>query len=601
MTTRTVETHSPTAEDPVTTRRPPPLELPQFAVDKARRAADVAAAAKHYRYDRDNPLTRAMPPWMAKVPAPETRRRTHYPALGRLTEIGAKLWSYRLSMPPRLRRWMRGEAARAPFALYHELFRGHEVPWVARGDVWKTDEAFGYQRLVGMTPVYLEAVREVPAEFKVRDADVQRAPAWPPGATLADMIAARRLWMVRHTRTHGVEAKPRAVMCSPHCLFLVRDDGKLVPVAIQLFVDSDVVFTPADDVDEAGARTHRWLVAKMFCANVDALMYTLYTHSVLTHLVVETMWAAMCRTLHASHPVRAMLAPHTEVTHLIGHLFRGYYTRPDGELARLHQASFDGLWELLRRCYADWSFADLDIPELHRRRGWDTADQPPNFYFRDDTRRHHEMIRRYCERVCEAIYPEERWVAEDRELQAWARELADPARGCGLRGLPTDPDGGVSTRAQLVKLLAGLIYQAVVQHNHVDNAGHTYFSFAPNMPLSLYLDPPRDHCVRYTEAQISDALPPLDDALLQFALPQANHPFHPQPRHRVFDSVVAEFPDDFMTGLPSESREKVRDAVAEWRRDLAAYADVQEARNRTLWTAPYDFLNARFMSNSIWY
>jgi len=580
-----------------------PLLLPQHDPEPRRRAAEVRKNAEHYRYER-GPHVEGLPPWMVSVPVPETRRSGHYAALGRLTDIARKLWSCRLSAGPRmkmartLRRGPYGEAD--PFAPYRALFPDDDLPWIARDDVWKTDEAFGYQRLVGIAPLYLERVDSVPESFHVGDRDVRRAPAWPRGATLQDKIGEGRVWMVRHPEAHGIESKPGTVMCSPQSLFLVRDDGKLVPVAIQLFIDEPTVFTPADDVDAEGRRTNRWLVAKMFCSNVDALVYTLFTHTTLTHLLVETYWGALCRQLSERHPVRAFMAPHTELTHLIGGLFRSYYAKPKGELVRLHQASFDGAWQLLRRCYANWSFAELDIPAMHRRRGLDGA-HPPGYYFRDDSLRHYRLIEQYCSEACAIFYADEGAVEADEELQAWVSELADPREGCGIRGLPTDADGTLRSRGQLVKLLAGAIYQAVVQHSHVDNAAFTYFGFAPNLPLSLYLQPPRDHEVRYTEQEIADGLPPVDDAVLQYALPYGNHPFHPQPRHPLYTSFLTEYPHDYMRGLGPEDSARFRKALWTWRRGLEQLGAQQEERDCRDGTAPYRFLHHTNMSNSIWY
>jgi hypothetical protein len=587
--------------------RSPKLELPQHAADPTARAAEVAAQARHYRYERDNPLGVGMLPWMKKVPAPESQRPENSSALARLTGVAVRLWSYRLTEIPKMGLALRAGSKRLkregadPFAFFHDLYGERDVPWVARGDTWKTDEAFGYQRLVGMTPMFLEGVTALPPEFKVRDEDVQQAPSWPKGATLTDMIAARRLWMVRHTQTAGIEAKPGRVVCSPQTLFLVNDAQKLVPVAIQLFVDSDVILTPADDVAPDGTRTNRWLVAKMFCTNIDALTHVFFSHSTLTHLLPEAYWAAACRNLSDQHPLKALLKPHTEATHLIGEFFRTYYATPNGELARLHQATLEGIWVYLRRRYAEWSFADLDIPAMQRQRGWDHPGALPGYLYRDDTRKHYDLLTAYLTRVTEVLYPSERDLLDDVELQGWVRELADPVNGCGLRGLPVDADGRLTTREQLVKLLAGPLFQAIVQHSHFDTSGYAYFGFAPNMPLSLYLDPPRDHVVRYTEEQIAQGLPPLPDAALQFALPQSNYPFHPKPRAVFFPTKMARFTDDFMAGLPPEQYAPVKNAVANWQREIEAYADFQEARDRTLWTAPYDLLNARNMSNTVWY
>ncbi|MCB9683190.1 MAG: hypothetical protein H6733_17120 [Alphaproteobacteria bacterium] len=578
-------------------RGPPSLTLPVDDPDPEGRATGIAEHAAAYVYDRSD-LARGMPPWMARIPTPEWTRPESARAVGRLTDIARRLFSVRLGQGLRT---LGSRSDGDPWARFHRVYEGRDTPWVSHDEVWRTDEAFGYQRLGGLAPGYLERVDAIPDAFHVTDADLRGVPAWPDGATIADMIAARRLWMVRHTATHGVPSKPGTTLCSPHTLFLVRDDGRLVPVAIQLFVDSDVVFTPKDDVDAHGNRTNRWLVAKMFVTNVDAQVYTLFTHTTLTHLVVEAAWGAMCRTVSARHPVRAFLAPHTEVTHVIGEMFRTYYAQPRGELVRLHQAGFEGSWALLPKLYADWTFADLDLPARHAARGWDRPEEPPGFVFRDDSRAHWDLLAAYVTTAMEALYANDDAVHADPELQRWAQELADPIDGCGFRGLPTDATGALATRAQLVTLLTSLVYQAVVQHSHVDSAAYTYFGFAPNMPLSLYLDPPRDHEVRYTDTHIAAGLPDDADVVLQLALPAGNHPFHPTPPPPFYDSRLAHPPEGWLDGLAEPARGRILGALDTWRCGLRDLARRQEARNATMWPVPYDVLHPDNMSNTIWY
>lgn len=582
------------------------LELPQFSTNKPERAARIAETRRYYQYDHDDPLARGMPPWMRGVPKPERWYARNPGVLLRLIAIGSKLLTNWTVGAVRLRwRHARVRAGHAvgrrspdPYAMYTDLYRGRDRPWVTKDHVWKTDEAFGYQRLAGLAPFYLERVTAIPDDFKVTDAHLVGVPAWPERKTISDMIAARRLWMVRHPEVSSVaNLGPGRPLCSPHTLFLVRDDQRLVPVAIQLFKDSDVIFTPKDDIEAGGRTTNRWLVAKMFSTHIDALVCALFSHATLTHMLIGAWWGAACRNLSDRHPIRAFITPHAEVTHFSNDAQRSLTSRK-GTLIRLHQAGYERSWALLRGLYGAWSFADLDIPRLQARRGWDTPDEPPNFAFRDDSLKHYQLLEEHCRSVCSAIYPDDETVAADYELQAWVRELADPIRGCGLRGLPTEEDGTLTTRVSLVKLLAGPIYQAVVTHSHIDNTAFTYWSFRPNLPLSLDLEPPRDHCVTYTDEEIAAGLS--RDFVLQFALASANHPIHPRPRSRWFTSSLAEYPEDYMVHLPEDQRDKVHRAIATWRAELEAYAQLQDRRDERLGPMLGTVLNSRNMSNSIW-
>lgn len=585
-----------------------PLRLPQHDEDPTGRRRALDRARRQYVFETDDPRASTGFRWVKGLPLPELRRPEMARLVPRFASVGQRVASIRAGDGVRLRlsraagrlRARMAKAATDPFAWHRSVYRGRPVPWIAVGDRWRSDVLYGHQRLAGMAPLYLEAVREIPEAFAVTDADVRKAPDWPEGATIDDMIAARRLWMVRHPELADIQPTrdDGATLCAPHTLFLVRDDEQLVPVAIQLFVDSDVVFTPADDLDDDGAPTHRWLVAKMFATNADTLVYTMFTHTTTMHLLLESAWGAACRTLSDRHPLKALLAPHTEGTQTIGHFFRPYYTRERGEVVRLHQAGFEGTWDLMGTLRAGWSFERLDIAAEFARRGTDEAGFPPRYHFRDDALAHWALLRRYAQEACTAIYPDAETLKGDVELAAWARALADREQGAGIPGLPVGEDGTFRTVDDVAAVLAGLVYQAAVMHSHAQNAAYAYYTFAPNTPAALRLAPPRDHVARYTLEAIADALPVVDDLVLQVALSYGNEPRDGE-RERFFTSLIAQFAPDFMAGAPPAIRDGVLAAAARWRAGLDALAASQDARNATLEPVPYTFLHPATMANSV--
>ena len=84
-------------------------------------------------------------------------------------------------------------------------------------------------------------------------------------------------------------------------------------------------------------------------------------------------------------------------------------------------------------------------------------------------------------------YPDERTIAADTELQAWARELISPDRG---RVDGFGQDGGIQTRDYLIEVVTTLLFTASAQHAAVNFPQRGIMSYAPAMPLATYAPTP---------------------------------------------------------------------------------------------------------------
>jgi arachidonate 5-lipoxygenase len=102
---------------------------------------------------------------------------------------------------------------------------------------WKSDTEYGRQTLNGINPLMIERVtEELPEKFKVTnehlDGLLQR------GLSLAQEIAAGNMFLIDYEILDGINTGTyngkKLHLPVPFCLFYLRPNDDLVPIAIQL-------------------------------------------------------------------------------------------------------------------------------------------------------------------------------------------------------------------------------------------------------------------------------------------------------------------------------------------------------------------------------
>lgn len=86
-------------------------------------------------------------------------------------------------------------------------------------------------------------------------------------------------------------------------------------------------------------------------------------------------------------------------------------------------------------------------------------DRLPFYPFRDDGEKLWDAIWDYTTEYVGAIYATDMELREDKELQAWCAELADPEQG-SVNGMPSK----VSTAKELVEILTTIIFTSGPGH-----------------------------------------------------------------------------------------------------------------------------------------
>lgn len=366
-------------------------------------------------------------------------------------------------------------------------------------------------------------------------------------------------------------------MCAPICLLHVDSRGMLMPLAIQLGQSPDAgpTFTPRDEF-------WLWQVVKSHVQCADAQLHEAVAHLLRTHLVMETFAVAVHRQLSIGHPIHQLLAPHFRFTMAINQAARSNLIAPGGPIDKIFALGLDGFLALIARAWnSEWSFAQFDpCTDLHER-GVDDPGLLPNYHYRDDALQIWGAITEFVAEIIQFFYKTHEDVAEDWELQAWVRELADPQVG-NIRGLIDH--GRLDTVEQLSKLVATIIFIASATHSAANNGQYDIYGYIPNAAAALYRPPPPTRQA-LTEADLVATLPGMAASREQLAT--AHLLSEPT------DEPLGMYDPDFFAGTP-----QVEPIVQRFDRRLAEIGRSIDTRNSQI-EVPYIYLHPRHVSQSI--
>ncbi|CAH1238363.1 ALOX5 [Branchiostoma lanceolatum] len=453
---------------------------------------------------------------------------------------------------------------------------------------WRDDREFGRQRLSGCNPNRITLCTEVPNNFAVTGEMVE---PFLEGRTFDDALQAKRIFMVNYKVMEDLdlETSDGRQLCCPMCLLYRDINDDLYPIAIQLFQhgDQNPVFLPSDP-------PYTWLLAKMWFNNADASFHQSTTHigktfshiviHCLTHLMAEPFAVSAKRQLSRSHPLFKLMAPH--FIFLIPINFKALATlmAPNAWVDENMGIGRQGTYNLIKKVLKEWRLdVQGTLPADLKDRGVDDPDILPGYYFRDDAILLYNAIHKYVRMVVEAVYDDASKIVEDYELQAWAKEIVNPAEegGCGMQGI--SGNGQFTTTDQIVAVVTSVVYICSAGHAAANFAQYDEYGFPPNYPAYLHGQPPRDKAPR-TEQDIIDQLPDKSKTLEMMV-------------------ITRMLSDRSTNGLGMFEVEYMYDpegtrAVAEFRKDLDKIHEIIKERNKTR-KQPYVYLDPREVPNAI--
>jgi len=397
------------------------------------------------------------------------------------------------------------------------FFDTHELPPVARR--WQDDYEFARQAVQGVAPVNIQLITALPKDFPLGDTDLRGLLS--PGSSLEQALTENRVFlldfeilgdipMFHKVDDKGVEERRWA---PPTRCVLYRDDtNKLRPLAIMLGRDphKDPVFTPNDGV-------YDWLAAKIFARCSEGNAHQMITHALRTHFAMEPFVMATMRNLSDAHPVYKLLRRH----------FR--YTLAINEGARVTLLSEGGVFDdfiatggpdkghvaLGKKGFVRWKLADSKPRVDFERRGVLDPAILPYYPYRDDALAIWDALEEYVAGVLHHFYKSDADLVNDTEMQAFWADLTS-------RGLPLEklPCAELRRVADLVDILATVLFTVSVQHCAVNYLQYDHYAFVPNAPLCMRKPPPVKKGLLGLE-DITAMLPTKSQTLYQVAIGRA--------------------------------------------------------------------------------
>uniref|UniRef100_A0A3B5L0B5 Uncharacterized protein n=1 Tax=Xiphophorus couchianus TaxID=32473 RepID=A0A3B5L0B5_9TELE len=431
---------------------------------------------------------------------------------------------------------------------------------------WKEDDFFGFQFLNGTNPNVIKCCSKLPPNFPVTDEMVR--PFLETGTTLEKEMEEGNIFLCDQKIMDGIPTRQKdgnpLYVAAGLCLFYKNPEGKLLPIAIQLYQqpsEQNPIFLPSDLETD-------WLLAKLFFRSSDLIQHQTLYHLMHTHYLAEVFTVATFRCLPTIHPLYKLLIPHFRYTLHVNILVRKLLLSPGGA-----SLGVEGLTELMRRDLSQMTYSSLCLPENITERGLELI---PNFYYRDDA------LKLFAKAMVEYYYSSDSDVIKDIELQEWINEIF-------THGFLENKHSGFpscfNTIEEVAKFITMVIFRVSAQHAAVNNGQYDYNSWVPNGSLLLCKPPPA------TKGQSSmqtvlETLPDVEDSVKIMSAARILS-------EKYTDVVLlGEFPEEhFDEPRPKEIIKALQVDLYYMREEIAA-------RNSQL-EIPYTYLNPDVVENSV--
>jgi arachidonate 15-lipoxygenase len=404
---------------------------------------------------------------------------------------------------------------------YEDFFNLIALPAVAK--VYQTNDSFAEQRLSGVNPQMLRSLKATDARAGVLKKIKSYDPNFEPLFDVPKELANGNIYIADYTGTDptyqgpayvqgGSQENGRKYLPKPLAFFWwkytgVSDRGKLVPIAIQLDASTDPkVYVPKDSRVYTPFETNPldWFFAKICVQIADVNHHEMSSHLARTHLVMEPIAIGTARQLAESHPVNILIRLHMRFMLGNNNLAHSTLLATDGPVDKLLSGTFPESMAILTDAYDKWDLKQFAFPQEIRNRGMDDVNRLPHYPYRDDGMLFWNALRTFVNDYLRHFYPDPKSITDDRELQAWAKELSDQTNGGKVKGMPAS----FSTVEELIEIVTTIIFICGPQHSAVNFAQADYIAFAANMPFSAYLDTNELAKQPITEEKILALLPP---------------------------------------------------------------------------------------------
>lgn len=456
------------------------------------------------------------------------------------------------------------------------------LPTPAILKTWKTDEAFGNQQLAGSNPMKMIRITHVSQmPFKVNPSDMT---ATVPGYdTIEDAISAGILYMSDYTNLSSKEfgnggnyGGITKYLPTPKVLFYWTksnsvDKGHLMPAAIQAVQDGPI-YTPLN------SSPTDWLIAKLAVQIANANHHEMASHLCETHFVMEPFAVTTARQLAENHPIGILLRPHFRFMLVNNDFGRKVLVNTGGIIDELLSGTIEYSLGITQKSYTEWDFKENSFNQSIQNREMYDPTVLPEFPYRDDGMLLWGAIKKFMTAYVNVYYHNAADLSNDKEIQAWAGELASQ-NGGRISGMPSK----IETNEQLIDILTNILFTCGPQHGAVNFSQYDYMTHAPNMPTAAYCPVPTKGTVS-SENDLMAFLPPRERAAKQLEIAASLGLYH-------YDRLGFYDKDTF-------SDERVKLLVQQFQEDLAVIEEKIILRNNNR-VFEYRFLKPSEILNSI--
>ncbi|TEA12004.1 Manganese lipoxygenase [Colletotrichum sidae] len=444
------------------------------------------------------------------------------------------------------------------FKLYEGRWKRSVPSGIAEGVLSnsRSDLLFAMERL-SVHPESLRRVRtDEPLALQVED-DIARKITTQTQGSLQEQ---GRLFIVDHSSLANLTLTTGMYAGACEALFFIHPvSGDFLPLTVRPNNGSPLVYTPLDSAND-------WTLAKMLL-NSNDVWHNQWYHLGAAHVSTDLVWMSGVRSFSEAHPVWGLIRRIAVncFAYRIG--ASASLVNPGGSIEQ--NFAWNGA-EAVRYSQQVWKSggeawrSNYLSTKLVRRGLLDCAYGPPlkSFPYYEDVSVIMDAMRAFLADFVDAYYASDDAITRDAELLGWFKEAAEKAS-------IVDFPSSVSTRAELVDVLAHLAYLVSVLHGSLNsNSLSQYSGVLPMHPLSLYRPLP-------TEKGVPDLVPFLPDlnASVRHITLLAN--FNQAPIVDSSDSMLLMFDDPSFKG---PANDRVRAAAARFTSTLKAFGDEVGAR-----------------------
>ncbi|GMH44390.1 hypothetical protein BSKO_12342 [Bryopsis sp. KO-2023] len=390
-----------------------------------------------------------------------------------------------------------------------------------RPDAWKTDKEFGRQRIAGMNPSTIEAINALPKGSAISDLHVTRTLL--EGETLSDRLKTGRMFIVDYSLilplVGAINSQPGLAprfLYASRCLLYAKNDGGLIPVAIELMLPCDSgaiseVYTPKNSLTE-------WTLAKANFASLDFGVHELYSHFTRCHGCTEPYLIATRRNVSSSHPLYRLLLPHFKDTLSINSGARKDLIAAGGNIEQLATPGavihdvLGALYSKLWRFKTEGLPADLIKRKMAKARkggDWRAGDVElvlKDYPYAEDGLLIWSALHKWVSSYLSLYYKYDSDVLGDVQLQGWWEEIKNEGHPDLVAfGIASEEEvwPELKNASDLTYILVTIMWVASGHHAAVNFGQYDYSGYVPNIPSYIALPMPKPETIK-TDPDVLD-------------------------------------------------------------------------------------------------